>query len=124
MAVIMFSPQFAELVRSGKKRRTIRQREIKVGEKLSLREWSGGKAYEKGSIHVSILETVCRGSSVVQIYRTAGTKAAVIKVGMVAKNGPEARAFAHADGFKTVAEFVEFFEGRYGLPFYGWLTEW
>ena len=120
----MFSPKFASLVRSGKKRRTIREREIKVGTPLSLREWSGGVAYQRGSTQVSILETKCSQSSFVQIYRTEKTGLLVIKVGMVALNGGERRKFAESDGFKSVGEFVKWFEVLYGLPFQGWLTEW
>lgn len=122
MAVIMFSPEFAELVRAGKKRRTIRQREIKVGTPLSLREWSGGIAYEKGSTQVSILETKCIASSVVQIYRTKSSL--VIKVGMVPLNGPERVSFIEKDGFSTMRDFENWFSSLYGLPFTGWLTEW
>ena len=124
MAVIMFSPAFAELVRTGKKRRTIRQREIKVGTPLSLRKWSGGVAYQEGSTQVSILETKCSQSSVVQIYRTEKTRTIVSKVWMVTLNGGERREFAESDGFKSVGEFVKWFERLYGLPFQGWLTEW
>ena len=122
MAVIMFASEFAEKVRSGEKRRTIRQREIKVGEKLSLREWSGGKAYEMGSHHVSILETTCLHSSVVQIYRTKTSL--VIKVGMVPLTSSERKAFIEKDGFETLRDFENWFSSLYGLPFYGWLTEW
>ena len=124
MAVIMFSPPMAKLVRTGVKRMTIREREIKVGTPLSLREWSGGKAYARGSSQISILETKCVLSSVIQIYRTEKTKSIVIKVGMVAMNGGERRDMAMKDGFASVGEFVKWFEDLYGLPFQGWITGW
>lgn len=123
MAVIMFSPQFASQIKSGKKRRTIRIRQLAVGTPLSLREWSG-VPYRKGSQKVSILETRCVASSVIQIYRTEKTNSIVIKVAMVALTASERRELAKSDGFNCVGDFVSWIEGSYGLPFFGWLTEW
>ena len=119
MTVIMFKPEFVEKVRDGSKPHTIRPfrkgRQIEVGDKLSLRYWSG-KPYR--SKQVVIREVVCTRSSDVIIA----------KIKFVARGSEMRRlerdALAIADGFSSYDELLAWFEATHGLPFEGRLIEW
>lgn len=122
MTVLMYQSRFAEPIRSGRKRQTIRperKRPIKVGDELSHRMWED-KAYR--SPQVEIASGKCIG--VFQIQVNDGD----VMIG----NGPWVTApsaldaFARDDGFEDWADMLAYFTspGAYGLPFSGVLIQW
>lgn len=123
MAVLMFQPQFADKVESGQKRQTIRPRRnrpIKVGDKLSLRKWSG-KAYR--SKQVVLRESECVGVSSVKLWLgSLGHYWALVDgISLTAR---EIETFAVNDGFQNAVAMAEWFDGVHGLPFEGDLIQW
>lgn len=129
--VRMVKHRFVELVRSRRKRHTIRpvpKRVPRVGDLLALREWSG-RPYRSPQLHV--LDTVIIDVGVVRI-QTDG-------VAMTAPNGSLLRAagaqglwldgvdadrFARDDGFQDWSEMRDWFEREHALPFDGIIIYW
>lgn len=119
MKVLMFQPRFAALVRSGAKRTTIRpfrKIPIKVGDDLSLREWTD-KPYR--SKQITIRTAICRDIPIILIFRS----------GMVAIDGwamttSQSRHIARRDGFDSTQQMVNWFQETHGLPFSGVLIKW
>jgi len=111
--VILFQDQFAEKVREGSKRQTIRQTaRCKVGDWVSLRRWTG-KPYRSKQ---EVLRTdVC--TAVMPVRVDYG----VASVGGVVVDGQDLAAL---DGFKDCEEMRDWFGATHGLPFLGWLIEW
>lgn len=114
--VIMFSPRFASPVLAGTKRQTIRpprKRPIKVGDILSLREWTGAPyrspqrtLREATAIHVEdILIDPC---------------------GILLGDIPVSNCitFAKADGFFGWGDMMEWFRPDDGWPFRGICIQW
>jgi hypothetical protein len=113
MRVIMFQNRFAELVRAGFKKQTIRETaNCKAGDELSLRRWTGRPYCSK----TEILRTVtCVGVQPVRV-----TQFCVAVDGYLA----DADEFARADGFQYFRDMASWFEQTYGLPFNGFLINW
>lgn len=108
MRVILFQDKFAELVRSGAKKQTIRRKSrCKPGDELSLRKWSG-KPYR--SKQETICNSVCTRVQEVRIYEGPATETSEI--------------LARADGFSSHAEMQAWFKNTHGLPFEGQQIEW
>lgn len=121
MPVLTFLPRFAPKVKDGDKLRTIRKprkRPIKVGDKLSLRQWS---ARPYNSPQIVLREAVCRRVSKVTI---TGDAATVTGHGGAIVVIHDVDAFARLDGFDDWPDMVAHFSKKRGLPFTGVLIEW
>ncbi len=126
MKVIMFSPRFAPLVKAGTKTQTIRGKRkvpILVGDKLSLREWTGLPYRTPQKL---LREAVCTEVSTVAL--TEG----LISTGdgiIVFQNErrlsfDELSDFAQRDGFRHIIDMLMWFDESHGLPFVGQLIRW
>ena len=119
MAVFMFQKRFAEKVRDGSKRHTIRawrKRIPKKGERASLREWSG-VAYR--SPQVAIWESVLTRVAVVSLFDNRRLVIARSLLGPVRRE-----QLAIDDGFESWSEMFAWFEANHSLPFVGHLYGW
>lgn len=114
MRVIMFQPQFADLIAAGKKFQTIRvNARCKPGDAISLRRWAD-KPYR--SKHVVIIEVIC--SQVLSV---------VIDKEHIKINGHLTiyeDVFANCGGFDDARSMREWFERVHGLPFTGAVIGW
>jgi hypothetical protein len=117
MPLLNFKAEFAEKVRSGEKRQTIRAfrkdgRDPKPGQTLYL--YTGLRTITCKKLG----EATCTDTAVIIIDR--GT--------MYRNSFPlaefEATAIAIADGFDNYSQFQGFFDKHYGLPFYGIIIFW
>lgn len=123
MRVIMFQPRFAALVESGEKLQTVRptpKRLVRVGDKLSLRQWTG-KPYRSK-------QRVLREAIVTQVQTIWFDGCNIRLDGWNIAAGffptsPE-HEFARADGFRGVVEMAEWFESTHRLPFTGIVIKW
>lgn len=118
MIVRLFKPQFAPMVRDHQKRQTVRpwpKRLPKVGEPISLRQWSGAPYRSK--------QTVLLESTVTKIERILITADAMLKEGYPMDRN-EMREFAHEDGFENLAAFFRWFDETHALPFAGIVIYW
>jgi len=123
MTVIMFQGRFAPLVVAGTKTQTIRQprkRPVKVGDRLSLRQWSGA-AYR--SPQVVLRETVCIGVGRI-IIRDSGITRVNIFGSWEHVRYNFIDTFAIADGFSDWEDMANWFRKAHGLPFEGVLIRW
>lgn len=116
MSVIMFQSRFASKVKDGSKPHTIRlprKRPIKVGEKLSLREWIGKPYRSKQRV---LREAICRSVAEFHISETGASHmiGAPFNFEELARN----------DGFRSYNEMIEWFKSTHGLPFDGVLIGW
>lgn len=117
MPAISFKKQFAEKVKTGEKRQTVRAyrkdgRDPKPGDMLYLYTGMRTKNCKK------LKEVVCQH-----------IKDVIIDKGMAYINSfPAVRFerddFAKADGFNNFKEMEAFFSRVHGLPFYGLLIGW
>lgn len=116
MPALNFQRCFADDVRTGKKKQTIRpQRKrgsIFEGCRLALYTGMRTKKCEK------LKETICTGTmpitidgGLVYLYAAALTDKMIDEL-------------AEKDGFKNKDEFFKFFRKRYGFPFHGILINW
>lgn len=110
----MFKPQFAELVRTGLKRQTIRplpKRMPVVGQQESWRKWSG-LPYRSPQLELAQVEIT-------------GTKPIkIVGYGMLILDGKdctwdEAQEIARLDGFRSLHDMMKWFHANHGLPFEG-----
>lgn len=125
MTVLMYQHRFAEPIKSGRKRQTIRperKRPIQVGDALSHRIWEG-KAYRSPQVEIAAGKcTAVFPVEVCQDYVAIGTDyVATIHGASGALND-----FARADGFESWADMLAYFNEPpgYGLPFTGVLIQW
>ena len=118
MVVLMFQARFAPKVESGEKRRTIRpdrKRPVKVGDPVSLRQWTGRPYASK--------QRVLRTGTITRVEPVRLSYAGVLlESGMLL--GFQEREFAQADGFESAAEMLSWFVDNHGIPFRGTLIEW
>jgi hypothetical protein len=115
MIVKMFKSRFAPLVEDYKKRQTIRpvpKRMPKVGEEISLREWTGNPYRSP--------QRILRESRITHVSNCEITKACVRVNGCRVPSDH----FAQADGFTSFSDMCLWFEETHGLPFEGILIEW
>jgi hypothetical protein len=126
MIVKLFMPQFAPKVEDGTKRQTVRptpKRRPKVGERLSLREWTGKPYWSKQRV---LRETVLKDWEPVTIYPwnlQIGTGLGFRNLTRPNHNR-ELDAFAVADGFRNFGEMFEWFERQHSRPFSGIVLYW
>ena len=118
--VIMFQQRFAADVRAGWKTQTIRpngrRARPKMGQKVSLRQWSG-KPYR--SPQILLRETRL---SLVQKFR-ANWEARQVWVDGVLLEGCD--SFARADGFADMAAMASWFLANHkGTEFEGFVMHW
>ncbi len=113
MRIVMFKERFAEPVRSGSKRQTIRKRAgCAVGDILSLRRWTGRPRHSKQEL---LREAPCRSVKTIEISM-ADVRVQGVRV--------HEESMAQADGFIDCKEMREWFGRVHGLPFRGFLIEW
>lgn len=108
--VILFKNRFVERIAAGTKCQTIRptrKREIKVGDMLDLRHWSGAP-YR--SPQIKICTAVCADVRPISIDALL--------------DEDELDQLARADGFDNSDAFLSFFADTHGLPFKGTLIRW
>lgn len=116
--VIMFQSRFADLVKSGAKRQTIRperKRAIAVGDTLDLRAWSG-LPYRTPQIR--LVTAICTRIIPVRIYPLG------ISLDRRPLMGEAAQMFAQLDGFKDEADMLRWFEAMHGVHFEGLVYLW
>jgi hypothetical protein len=115
MPALNFKSQFADLVRSFKKRQTIRANrinEIRPGDMLYFYTGQRTKQCQQlGFAH-------CKKVSNIRI----GRMYVIIDENYI--DDYTANKLAQKDGFKNLFEMVEWFENIHGLPFKGKLIEW
>lgn len=118
----MFEPCFAPLVKSGKKKCTIRKkgrREINVGDLMDARMWSGRPYCSKT---VKLIEAPI--TKIADIYINSGLIFFSVIVDGLELELPEITKLAGQDGFSNVMDFLRFFRDKYGLPFEGQIIHW
>lgn len=116
--VFMFQPRFAPLVQSGAKLQTVRPRRKfmpKIGDKLSLRAWTGQPYRSK--------QRLLRESHV-HAVATFHLTFFEMMIDGVRSNQFQQDIFARCDGFKGADEMREWFGRVHGLPFDGFVTYW
>ena len=117
MPAFGFKSQFVPLVERGEKTRTIRASRPRNGAYAYL--YSGWRTKECRLIAVRTIVSVKH----VEIGRNGCGEPYVTIDNRDTLVHEDLRKFAHADGFRSVPEFMAFFEPR-GLPFRGYLIEW
>jgi len=116
--VILFQSRFADLVKSGAKRQTIRperKRAIAVGDTLDLRAWSG---LPYRTPQQRLVTATCTSVQHVRIY-TLG-----IRLNYQPLVRDRAYEFARRDGFKDEADMLRWFETMHGVHFEGLVYTW
>ena len=109
MTAFDFRPRFVPLIESGKKISTIRKsKRGSVGRKMQL--YVGQRTPECRLIK----EVTCSGIWEFSINENR----------LVSCMHPDRGYLWRQEGFDSPAEFIQFFEDQYGLPFHGWLHEW
>ena len=116
MPALNFKPRFVRAIERGFKRQTIRAkrkdgRDPKAGDLLYLYTGLRTKAVR------SLGGRRCYSAEVINIYNST----CVFYRGSFL-NMDEREALAHADGFSTWEEMIDFFKGR--LPLFGLLIRW
>ena len=126
--VRMFKPQFAEMVRTGAKRQTVRPlpwRMPRAGDVIDCRMWSE-KPYR--SKQVKLCEVAIEQVVLIHI-REDGLCINGLADGQMLKTEyplqkEEMDRFAKADGFSDWAELAKWFQATHGLPFEGVMIRW
>ena len=118
MVAYSFKAQFADLVATGRKRQAIRaprKRHARPGEPIQLYTGMRTKACRK----LVEPDPVCRSVEPISI------KHGHVLVGEHPVTWEDTVAFAHADGFNSVAAFLDFFDALpSGDGFQGVLIKW
>jgi hypothetical protein len=115
MPSLNFKARFAPLVENQGKRQSIRRprlRPIRPGDLLYL--------------YTGMRTAACRRLGIGRCTETQGIEiwADGILLAGVALSPQDSLALAEADGFASVAEFLDFFRSVHGLPFTGTLLRW
>lgn len=117
----MFKPQFAELVKSGQKRQTIRpmpKRMPKAGNLESWRQWKG-RPYRPGQIELAQVRLT--SVQVIHIDHQGAFIGGPLSGQLISEEDQD--NFAIADGFKNFGELLFWFDKQHGLPFKGILIK-
>ena len=116
MPAYNFKSQFAEAIRTGQKRQSIRKprkrRPTVPGDRLNL--YTGMRTKNCQLLRSSF----CKSVTSIMI-RDAG-----IEIGGVCLSWMDTEIMARDDGFESVVEFFAFFEAQYGLPVELELIRW
>ncbi len=119
MRVILFQPQFAELVRAGTKTQTIRRTaRCKPGDKLSLRRWTGKPYRSKQETLRTVTCTAVRSVRIGEPWPDG------LVIDGVEMPTPDRARVARQDGFRCMTEMLDWFDEVHGLPFEGTIIEW
>lgn len=121
--VFMFKPRFAPLVEAGTKPTTIRpprKREVRVGDVLDLRTWTGAPYRSKQR---KLREEVCVEAVGIALGAAPGL-ARIAGGAWPCMEWADVVALARGEGFPSVSEMWEWFEAEHGLPFTGTLYRW
>ena len=119
MKVLMFQNGFAEMVKNGTKKQTIRRlgkREIKAGDILSLRRWTGKPYRSKQEV---LKETKCFASAQITIFTDE-----VLLTFLGFDIDVKKEHLAQMDGFSSWSDMLTWFKKTHGLPFEGNLIRW
>jgi len=120
MALLNFKNQFAEAVKLGHKKQTIRaerKKPFKVGERLYLYTGLRTKKTKKlGEAVVTDVTTI--------IIRPKKLATYIGDMPCAITDTATLDAFAIRDGFKDYTEMADFFRNTYGLPFEGTVIKW
>lgn len=126
MRVIMFKDRFADLVRDGIKRQTIRPKRKqkntpRPGEVMSFRRWTG-KPYrsKQEQVATGLIEAV----EEVEIRDEMPLPICVKPPSPALNFWPSPDKFARADGFADWPDMRDWFKATHGLPFHGILIRW
>ncbi len=122
--VRLFKPRFAELIRSGAKRQTIRpmpKRMPEAGDIIDCRQWSG-LPYRSKQIRVGQYKVEEVGAVVIRSWSVALTF--IDRRELMFAGSQKLRDFAQADGFDGWADMHEWFIENHDLPFHGILIKW
>lgn len=118
MPAYNFQRRFADDVRSGRKRQTIRAdrkdgRAPKVGQTF----------FGYTGMRTKACERLCTGP-IVQVRRIYMNSRGAIYVDSNAQTPASIETIAAADGFEHVDAFLDFFEQTHGFPFAGHIINW
>ena len=123
MPALNFQERFAEAVKNGAKRQTIRRkrkRPIKLGDTLYFKVNQRSKVKACRSLGIAI----CKAAHRIEIsdgrFWFIGSD---YGLGKYTKQR-DLDGIAQDDGFRDYAEMRDWFRDRYGLPFEGVLIEW
>lgn len=132
MKVYLFKPRFAPMVEAGTKRQTIRPKRkhpTKVGDELSLRTWTG-KPYRskqrilrQGERCKEVHSFELRAIQESNFLRLQCFLDGVRQETWITGNGDWDK-LAHADGFASAGEMIDWFGKEHGFPFEGELIKW
>lgn len=115
MTVLMVQPEFWSRVLDGSKDRTLRaprKRPIKIGDKLSLRRWTGRPYASKQEV---LREVVCCLVAPVVLHAD-GAEGIFISVAGLPIPWHAVDAWARTDGFDSAKAMREWFQRVHGLP--------
>lgn len=116
MPALNFYKRFAELVRSGKKKSSIRSRQLRPGEPVYL--MTGQRTAMCERLGTGCITTV---SEILIDWRSCF---AVIKIDGVTLCAQSMERLALEDGFHDLDDFMDFFGDHYQFPFRGFLNRW
>lgn len=132
--VKMFSEQFAEAVRTGRKLRTIRSYKPgrshtpRIGDRISCRRWTGRPYASKTEV---LAEGIITEAAIVEFNLGVRQDTSVLVIGgdryesTTPTGWARQNAFALADGFLSWPDLLHWFGKVHGpLPFRGLLIEW
>lgn len=116
MVAYNFSPRFAALVKSGKKRQTIR-RTLRIAPGDAIQAYIGQRT--KNCQKLLTKDPICKAVHGVKLCPT----------GVFLDGEPltlhDAQAFAHRDGFIDLQEMLDWFFGKYEITeFHGFVITW
>lgn len=127
MRTILFSPQFAPLVLAGLKNCTIRRhrddRPVAVGERMSLRAWSG-LPYRSKQIRLRDV-VITSTTNVVMVWDSDYESGPVVHLDRRQADWDTVKRIAREDGFTDVTQFIDWFlPDREQSCFYGLIIRW
>jgi hypothetical protein len=119
MIVIMFQPRFVVLIEAGLKRTTIRLRrkgrQVRTGDKLSLRTWTGDPYRSKQRILANV--------DCVEVESVELSWEEIREAGIILRLDACAE-MARVDGFDSIEDMLRWFAEVHTLPFTGVLIRW
>ena len=121
MAAYSFQKQFVPLIESGAKRSTIRQRRKngylpRQGDVLKLYTGMRTKACRL------VAEVAVTEVKPIVIYSRHGCADVILDAKQL--SDWEVMELAHADGFKSIQAFADFFEDKYGHELQAYMIKW
>jgi hypothetical protein len=126
--ILMFDKRFAEQIRDGSKRSTIRPKQksvdkngrkrkvITVGDEVDAMQWSGA-AYRTPMDHIRRLK-------ITEVIELSINEDLQIRMGTTLLELDERWQLSTQEGFASPAEMLSYIKQTYGVPFEGVLLEW